>query len=154
MGVLAAFKSIWGIELGIGSLGELGTKISGTYRRITSPAVHVTGVIGAESSDARSITITVKDRKGNAINYAAQVEVINFSSSAMTDFTATGGTTGIAQGGAGKLLAVVAKKLFRGITSTAGLITFTYTDTGTDASYLGVRLPNGEVVGIGSMTNA
>ena len=152
-----AFRSQRGSQFGYGARGELSSRRGALVDRITSPAIVVTGTISAEGASVanqRDITITVKDRLGNAIDYAAVIELILFSSSAMTDFTTTGGSTGIAAGAAGKILAAVAKKVFYAITSTAGVLSVIYTDTGTDAAYLGVRLPNGEVVGIGTLTNA
>ncbi len=155
-----AFKTIApgaGQFLGLGALGELATKVGNTITRWVSPAVIVTGTISAEgatNANQRDITLTVKDRRGNAINYAAMIEVVALLNAGGTDFAATGGSTGIAVGASGKLLAIVAKKLFRGITTTAGVLQLTYVDTGTEAVYLGVRLPNGEVTVIGNLTNA
>lgn len=156
MGARLNWRSIaaLGSELGLGSLGELATRVSGTVRRITSPAIYATAVIGAEAADARTITITVKDRQGNPINYCADVELQVLLNAGGTDFAATGGSTGIAQGASGKLLAVVAKKIFRAKTTTAGVIVCTYTDTGTEACHLHCKLPNGEVVYLGNITNA
>jgi hypothetical protein len=124
---------------------------------ITSPAIDATISISAEAAtvaNQRDITITLKDANGTAINYAEVFEIVLFSSSAMTDFVATGGSTGIAAGAAGKIQAIVAKKLFRAITSTAGVCSVIYTDTGTDPGYLAVRLPTGRIVAGGTITNA
>lgn len=154
----APFKSLAGNELGIGARGELVTRPGGiTPRRVTSPCVHVTGTVSAEGAtvaNQRDIVLTFKDRRGNAIDYACMVELVVFTTSAMVDFAATGGSTGIAINGVGKLLALVAKKVFRCITSTSGGLNVIYTDTGTESCFLGVRLPNGEVVAIGDLTCA
>lgn len=149
------FRSLVGKYFGLGPRGELAARGDGVNaRRLTSPVVHVTGTIGAEVANARTITLQLRDAYGKAIDYAAMVDVIVFLNSGMTDFAATGGSTGIAQGATGKLLAVVAKKIFRAISAVTGELVFTYTDTGTEACHLGVRLPNGELVYIGNMTNA
>jgi hypothetical protein len=140
-------------SLKIGQRGQLFGKV----HPLTDVAAHVTGAISAEAAtvaNQRDITLVVRDANGNPVNYAAMVELIVFAASTMLDFTTTGGTTGIAAGGNGKILALVAKKVFLGITTTAGLLDVIYTDTGTDAAYLGVRLPNGRIVGIGTLTNA
>lgn len=145
--------SIHGRKFGLGEFNEL---LSNGIQ-ISQPCVDATVTVSAEGatvSNQRDITITLKDARGNAINYAEMVDLIVFSSSAMTDFTATGGSTGIAAGASGKILALVAKKLFRAISTTAGVISVIYTDTGTDAAYLGVRLPNGRIVAGGLLTNA
>jgi hypothetical protein len=145
--------SIHGRRLGISRKGQLVSK----GIDITRPCVDATITVSAEGAtvaNQRDITITLKDADGNAIDYAEMVELIVFSSSAMTDFTATGGSTGIAAGASGKILALVAKKVFRAISTAAGAIAVIYTDTGTDAAYLGVRLPNGRIVAGGTLTNA
>jgi hypothetical protein len=124
---------------------------------ISQPCVDATITVSAEGAtvaNQRDISITLKDARGAAINYAEMVELIVFSSSAMTNFTTTGGTTGIAAGASGYILALVAKKVFRAISTTAGVIAVIYTDTGTDAAYLGVRLPNGRIVAGGTLTTA
>jgi hypothetical protein len=124
---------------------------------ISQPCVDATITVSAEGAtvaNQRDISITLKDARGAAINYAEMVELIVFSSSAMTNFTTTGGTTGIAAGASGNILALVAKKVFRAISTTAGVIAVIYTDTGTDAAYLGVRLPNGRIVAGGTLTTA
>jgi hypothetical protein len=134
-------------------LGDKGQLISNGIE-ITRPCVDATITIGDEATDARAITIQLKDANGKAIDYAEYFEIVMFSSSAMTDFVATGGSTGLAAGASGKLQAIVAKKLFRAISTTAGLWAGTYTDTGSDAGYLAVRLPNGRIVAGGAVTNA
>lgn len=146
-------KSIFGQFLGIGARGNL---VGANGRNLTEPAAHVTGTISAEAAtvaDQRDISLIVKDINGNAINYVAQVELHVFASSAMLDWSA-GGSTGIAAGANGKILALVAKKIFRAQTTAAGLLDVIYTDTATAAAYLAVRLPNGRLVGIGTLTNA
>ena len=167
MGLRGPFSAL--TSLGVGHLGQLVKRYAGLAARLsgkagnlnlTSPIVHATGTISNEAATAanqRDIAITLRDDQGDAINFAGQVELILFTSAAMVDFAATGGTTGIAQGSGGntgKILALVAKKIFRAISDVNGVIAVIYTDTGTEAVYLGVRLPNGEVVGIGLLTNA
>lgn len=158
MGVRAAFKSLFGKELGFGSRGELAFHGPGlNVYQVTRPAVTATISISAEGASVanqRDITITLKDKNGKAIDYAEVFEILLFSSSAMTDFVATGGSTGLAAGASGKLQAIVAKKLFRAISTTAGVVACIYTDTGTDAGYLAVRLPNGQIIAGGDITNA
>lgn len=157
MGVLSKYNSLRGMDLGFGSAGELAAKVRGVVTQLTRPAVTATISISAEGAtvaNQRDITITLKDRKGNAIAYSEMFEILLFSSSAMTDFVATGGSTGIAAGASGKILALVAKKVFRALTTTAGVCQVIYTDTGTDAGYLAVRLPGGQIIAGGLVTNA
>lgn len=148
-----ALVSVHGKRLGSGAYGQL--VANGTD--ITPKAVNADITISAEGatvSNQRDITITLKDANGNAVDEATVFEIVLFSTSAMTDFVATGGSTGIAAGASGKVQAIVAKKLFRAITTTAGVCQVIYTDTGTDAGYLAVRLPNGRIVAGGTITNA
>ena len=116
-------------------------------KQLGSPCVDATVAVSATATSPRAITITLKDSMGNALDYAENVELIVYSSTAMTAFTTTGGSTGLAIGANGALLAVVAKKVFKAISDTSGVIALTHTDTGTDACYLGVKLPNGRVIG-------
>lgn len=142
--------SIFGRRFGLGSLGEL----VGNEKEITCPTVDATITVGAEASNARDITITLKEANGNAIAYREEVELVVLLDANGSDYVATGGSTGIAIGASGKLLTIVAKKLFRAISTAAGVIALTWTDTGTEAAYLGVKLPNGRIVISAALTNA
>jgi len=65
MGLLPKFKSIIGMEFGIGSRGELATKVAGSIMQMTRPAVSATIAISAEAAtvaNQRDITITLLDR--------------------------------------------------------------------------------------------
>lgn len=157
MSIFPALRSIVGRRLGVSKYGNLIASPNGTDIPVTPKAVDATIVIsakGATVANQRDITITLKDANGEAVDEATQFEIVLYSSNAMTDFVAVGGTTGIAAGASGKILAVVAKKLFRAITTTAGVCQVIYTDTGTDAGFLAVRLPGGRVVPGGVITNA
>src|SRR4051812_33068650 len=91
-----------GRKHGLGSKNELLSNMI----EITSPAVDATITVGAESADVRNITITLKDSKGVAIDFAEIVELYVFKGD-MTDICTTGGSTGIAIGASGKLLTTV-----------------------------------------------
>lgn len=119
-----------------------------------SDAVDATIVVGAEAGDARAITITLKDAAGNAIDYVEQFEIILFLNAGATAFVVTGGSTGIAIGASGAILPLVAKKVWKAISTIAGVLALTWTDTGTEAAFLGVRLPNGKLVMSTALTNA
>lgn len=121
---------------------------------ITRPCVDASITVGAEASDVRAITIQLKDAQGNDIDYVETVELILFLNAARTAFVVTGGSTGIAIGTDGALLAVVAKKYFLATSEADGDIDLTWTDTGTEAAFLGVRLPNGRIVMSSALTNA
>ncbi|MEN3145703.1 hypothetical protein ABCW43_00150 [Neorhizobium sp. IRAMC:178] len=142
--------SIHGRRLGLGDKGQLVAK----GIDISRPCVDASITVGAEASDARAITIQLKDADGNDINYVETVEIIMFLNAARTAFVVTGGSTGIAIGTDGALLAVVAKKYFLATSEADGDIDLTWTDTGTEAAYLGLRLPNGRIVMSSALTNA
>ena len=153
----AFFKTIIGRRLGINGYGTLASRQTGVQidlgNKIADAAITVSAE-GATTANTRDLTIQLKDANGKALDEAGYFEIVLFSSSAMTDFVATGGSTGVVAGANGKLQAVIAKKLFRAISDTAGLWVGTYLDTGTDAGYLAVRLPNGRIIGGGTITNA
>ncbi len=154
---MTEYKSFFGALAGIGKYGNLLSSNRRGFTQHTDAIAHAAITISAEGAsvaNTRDISIQLYDHKGKAIDFAGNFEILMFSSAAMTDFVATGGTTGVAQGVSGKLLAVVAKKWFRCISTVAGLWTGTYLDTGTDAGYLAVRLSNGRVIGGGLVTNA
>lgn len=111
--------------------------------------------VGAEVANVRPIAIQLLDAQGNDIDHVEMVEIILFTSTAMTAFVATGGSTGLAIGTDGALLPVVAKKYFLATSEADGDIDLTWTDTGTEAAVIGVRLPNGRIVlGDQALTNA
>jgi hypothetical protein len=109
--------------------------------------------VGAESTNVRAITIAMKDGTGAAMTTRALVNVVVLADANGDAFATTGGSTGIAIGSAGALLALVAKKAFMLITEADGTADLTYTDTGSEACYLGVVLPTGELVISAAMTN-
>lgn len=142
--------SIHGRRLALGAKDQL---VSNSIE-ISRPCVDATITVGAENTNVRAITIQLKDAKGNDIDYVETVELILFLDAARTAFVATGGSTGLAIGTDGALLAVVAKKYFLATSEADGDIDLTWTDTGTEAAYLGVRLPNGRIVMSDALTNA
>lgn len=124
---------------------------------ITRPCADASITVSAEGAtvaNQRDITIQLKDSNGNDIDYVETVEIILFLNAERTAFVVTGGSTGIAIGTDGALLAVVAKKYFLATSEADGDIDLTWTDTGTEAAYLGVRLPNGRIVMSSALTNA
>jgi hypothetical protein len=121
---------------------------------VTPPCVDASITVGAEAGDARAITIQLKDVNGNDCSGVQNIEAILYTSTAMTAFVVTGGSTGIAIGTDGALLALVAKKHFLLTSESDGDIDLTWTDTGTEAAVLGLKMPNGRVVLSAALTNA
>jgi hypothetical protein len=111
-------------------------------------------VVGAEAGDARAITIQLKKANGDDVDSVQMILAAVFLNAAATAFVVTGGSTGIAIGTDGTLLALVAKKVFLLTCEADGDIDLTWTDTGTEAAYLGLWLPNGKLVMSAALTNA
>ena len=143
-------KSIKGRMLGLSHKGNL----AGNNIAITQPCVDAAITVGAEDTNVRAITIQLKDIKGRAIDYVQEFEIVMLKDAAAADYVATGGSTGIEIGASGKLLTVVAKKLFRAVSTSAGVVALTWTDTGTEAAFLAVKLPNGRMVISDALANA
>lgn len=118
-------------------------EIQGVLNVTSGAPASVTFTIGDESTNVRTITAQLKDAAGNALAERATVEVHVCSDSTGTTL-ATGGSTGIAASTNTYLAAILAKKVFTVTSSAAGLITLTWTDTGTEAVYLVVVFPNGK----------
>ena len=121
---------------------------------ITRACVDASITVSAETTNVRDITIQLKDSRGNDIDYVETVEIAMFLDAAQVAFVVTGGSTGIEIGTDGALLDVVAKKLFIAMSEADGDIDLTWTDTGTEAAFLGVRLPNGRIIISDALANA
>lgn len=118
-------------------------EIKGLLNMLSGAPTSVTYTIGDESGNARTITAQLKDAAGNVLTERATVEVHVCSDSTGTTL-ATGGSTGIAASTNTYLAAILAKKVFTVTSSATGLITLTWTDTGTEAVYLVTVFPNGK----------
>jgi hypothetical protein len=149
-----SISSILGRKLGLNNLyGNLTAQ--GGSKELTARCADASITVGDESANVRAITIQLKDALGNDVNEVTSFWVAVFLNSAGTAFAATGGSTGIAIGTDGALLAVVAKKLFLATSEADGDCDLTWTDTGTEAAYIGVILPNGRtIISSTALTNA
>lgn len=121
--------------------------------QVTPECVDATITVGAENTNVRAIAIQLKDANGNDVTSVQHVKIYVMANAAGTAYS-SGGSTGIAIGTDGALLALVAKKVFVATSEADGDIDLTYTDTGTDAAYLHVELPNGKIVVSAALTNA
>ncbi len=125
----------------------------------TSPSMEnrlrdATITVGAENTNVRAITIQLKDEEGNDMAVRTPVLAFLLADANGDAFVTTGGSTGIAIGTDGALLALVAKKVFLLISEADGDIDLTWTDTGTEAAYLALLMPNGRMVISAALTNA
>lgn len=121
---------------------------------VVTYAVNAIITVGAEAGDARAITIQLLDADGRDLVVREAVQIAVLLDASGDAFVVTGGSTGIAIGTDGALLAIVAKKLFLAISEADGGIDLTWTDTGTEAAYLAVILSNGKMIISSDLTNA
>lgn len=92
-----------------------------------------TWTVGAENTNVRALTLQLLDGNGAPLTQKRVVWITVFSTTAKTAL-ATGGSTGLAAD-TGTLLikAHTAKLLFTFLTSATGLLSLTWTDTGTES---------------------
>lgn len=146
-----AHTEIFGRLLGIGFKGQLVSH----DKDITPICADASIVVGDESANVRNITIQLKDVMGNDMETPVPVEVFVFLDAAGLNQAATGGSTGIEAGTDGELLTThTAKKHFTFISEADGDLDLTWTDTGTEAAYLGLKLPTGRIIISTALTNA
>lgn len=128
------------------ALGDISafTEIKGLLNILSGQPTQVTYTIGAEDTNARTITAQLKDAAGNALTERATVWLHVCADSAGAGLASTGGSTGIAAGANTQVTALTAKKVFQVTSSATGLITLTWTDTADEAVYLVIVLPNGK----------
>lgn len=120
---------------------------------ITSPCVDATITVGAEATNVRAITIQLKDSNGVDVAERTTVRADVMLDANGDAFAVTGGSTGIAIGTDGALLALVAKKSFLLVSEADGDIDLTWTDTGTEVAFLHLMLPSGRRVVSSALTN-
>jgi hypothetical protein len=121
---------------------------------LTSPCVDAVVTVGAETTNVRPITIQLLDAYGQDVTERTFVKLHVMADANGDAFVGTGGSTGIAIGTDGALLAVVAKKSFIAVSEADGDISLTWTDTGDEIAYLFVELPNGRIVKSAIIQNA
>lgn len=127
------------------AIGDISSamQVRKTLDQIHGAPASATFTIGDEDTNVRTITIQLVDSDGN--NVAERVTVgLDVCSDSTGATLATGGSTGIAASTNTVATAILAKKVFRVNSSSAGLITLTWTDTGTEAVYLAVIFPSGK----------
>ena len=122
-------------------------------KRATHPAVNAKFTIGAENTNVRIILVQLKDANGNNIGEKTVYELLVLAGA--SDALATGGSTGISDGGVGVILeTMTAKQRFLCHTDATGLSDFDWTDTGTESVRLAVVLPNGNLIISDAFANA
>jgi hypothetical protein len=111
---------------------------------ITDSAVDV--VISVGATQAAGITLQFNHSDGSPIAHIIDFDLYVVKTDG-TDVATTGGSTGIAIGANGKIVAtVVTKKVFKCFSDVNGLFKATWTDNATEAAALAVRLPTGRRV--------
>lgn len=142
--------SVKGRRLSIAPNGNL----TGQDKRLTHPCVNATITVGNESTNVRVITIQLLDAYGKDVSEVTHFELHVFANAAGTAYATTGGSTGVAIGTDGALLAVVAKKIFACTSESDGDWDGTWTDTGTESVAIGIKLPNGNMIISDAFANA
>ena len=133
---------LFGRLLGIGHKGQL---IAGTSE-ITSPCANCTITVGTETTNVIPITIQLEKADGSDLDEVGVVELLIFGDAGKLS-AGDGGSTGLALGTDGALISTLEAKKHLVVSSEAdGDIDLTFTDTGTSAYYLGVKLPNGNII--------
>jgi hypothetical protein len=145
-----ALKSILGKRLGLNAYGQ----IESNGIALTPKCADCSIVVGAENTNVRAITIQLKDANGADLDTVEEVEIGVFLDAGRLAYVVTGGSTGIAIGTDGALQTLVAKKTFLATCEADGDIDLTWTDTGTEVAFLGVKLPTGRWVMSSALTNA
>ena len=148
---MTILTSLHGSLLGLTKQGNIE---GANGNQVTAPAVNADITVSAEDTNVRDITIQLKDAHGNDITSRQVVQAFVFADANGNAFATTGGSTGIEIGTDGALLALVAKKAFILISEDDGDIDLTWTDTGTEAAYLGILLPSGRLIISDALTNA
>lgn len=139
------------IKGGIGIAED--NSVSLNKKRVVHPAVDAEFTIGNESTNVRVILVQLKDAYGNNVGEKTIYELLVLAGA--SDALATGGSTGIADGGEGVILqTITAKQRFLCMTNATGLSDFDWTDTGTESVRLAVRLPNGNTIVSEAFANA
>lgn len=110
--------------------------------------------VSSETADVRTLTVQVTDALGASIAQQVLLDVVVYASAAATALAGTGGSTGIAATAGLIVATITAKKVFKMQTTAAGLLTLTWTDTGTESVAVGVWLPNGKLVITAAFANA
>jgi hypothetical protein len=146
------YRKQGGDELVVASGGAI-TVESGGYIEDKGAVAGATITVGPEETNVRAITVQLTDAAGADIATRQAVHIAVLADANGDAFASTGGSTGIEIGTDGALLPVVAKKLFLAISEADGHIDLTWTDTGSEAAYLAVILPNGTMVISDAMTN-
>lgn len=142
-----------------GTLGDGGFSVSKdgsvslNRKRATHPAVDAVFTIGAENANVRNISVQLKNSTNDNIDEITCYEL--FVLAGASNVLATGGSTGIADAGAGSILhTVLAKQRFTMLSDATGLTELSWTDTGTESVRLAVRLPNGNFIISAPFANA
>lgn len=141
--------SIHGRRLGINGYGQLESRGIALTPKCTDCSI----TVGDENTNVRAITIQLKDANGNDLDTVEEVEIGMFLTADRLAYVVTGGSTGIAIGTDGALSTIVAKKRFLATCEADGDIDLTWTDTGTEAAFLGVKLPTGRWVMSSALAN-
>jgi hypothetical protein len=111
---------------------------------------------GATTANTRDIILQLTDGLGNNLTERTSCLVSLFLDGNGDAVVATGGSTGISLGaaGGGLVYPLIAKKVFLCVSEADGSFDLDWLDSGTEAAYIAILLPNGKLVfGDAALTN-
>lgn len=112
----------------------------------------VSFTVGAEATNAIVVSLQCKDAYGVNVTGPQVIDVILFTSAAMTALNANDYT--IAAGSNGKIIEVSADKTIRCLTNSTGAVDISLTITGAATCFVGAILPGGKLTVSGTVTHA
>jgi hypothetical protein len=122
---------------------------------VDQPELCAAITVGAEDTNVRAIVIQLSNDEGHPVTSRRVVDVLVLDDANGDAIVDTGGSTGIAIGTHGAILAtVVAKKVFKMISEADGHIDLTWTDNGTETAWLAVVQSDGSLAISSALTNA
>lgn len=131
----------------------VGKKLADVLDKLVDGAFNVSFSVGAETSNAIAVTITVTGPDGQALTAPVFLDMIVVSSLttfaiSTTDYTSVTATTG-------SVVEMVADKILKVLTNASGVAVVVFTlESGAATNYLALLRPGGSPVASGAITHA
>lgn len=113
-----------------------------------------TWTVGAEATNVITVSLQLKDSDGANLATPSVVTIYLSGVAAATAIVGTAPTGGVAVTVGSTLLVEVAGKMLKVVSTAAGLVTITLTDTGTPTFYAAAVMPDGSILVSGAITFA
>ncbi len=108
--------------------------------------------LGTPAGNDRAVTVQLQDALGNDVEATQSVTLHVFADAEGLAWATTGGSTGIADIGAGAILVETAKLRFAARSDAASLLQLQWTDSASEVAFLGIDLPSGRTVYSAALT--